>query len=372
MKEVKELRVILQGRVQGVSMRKRLSNQAKKLGLKGYVENLPDGTVSVLAQGDESALQRLLAWAQKGEFPAKVKGMTYEWVEPGEKYEDFIIRKNNNFIKDQARSFSNLGKEILGAKKEGRIPRHIVITADGNRRWARAKGWKPWVGHRRGGDYYRIKGIFEECRAIGVKYVSFWVWSTENWNRSEEERKEIFDVFRMWADKALDDFNTEGIRFRHIGRKDRLPEDIVEKLTKLEEKTKTNSKVHVQMCIDYGGRDEIIRAVNSIISSGVKEVTEETFSTYLDTADIPDPDLMIRTSGENRTSGIMPWQATYAEMYFTPVLFPDFNAEELRRAVVEFSSRTRRFGGTVKEDLKNVDESALIDPDTDGEVVAEG
>jgi undecaprenyl diphosphate synthase len=363
MKDVKELHIILRGRVQGVSMRKNLSVHAKVLGLQGYVENLPDGTVSVVAQGEESTLQELLNWAQTGEFPAKVKGMTYEWVEPGKKYEEFSIRKNDNFIKDQANSFSNLGKEIIGAKKEGRVPQHVVIIADGNRRWARSKGWKPWVGHRRGGDYNRIKGLFEECRDIGIKYASIWVWSTENWDRSEEEREEIFNIFRKWADKALKDFNKEGIRFRHIGRKDRLPGDIVEKLTELEEKTKTNSKLNAQMCMDYGGRDEIVRAVNSIISSGIQEVTEDKFSRFLDTADIPDPDLVIRTSGENRTSGIMPWQATYAELYFTQVPFPEFGAEELRRAVVEYSHRTRRFGGSVKEDLKNVDESKLVEPD---------
>ena len=170
--------------------------------------------------------------------------------------------------------------------------------------------------------------------------------------------------------EGLEEFEKEEIRFRHLGRKDRLSEDIVEGLETLEEKTKNLSKLNFQLCMDYGGRNEIVRAVNGMIKDGVQEVSEELFSKYLDTTNLPDPDFVIRTSGEKRTSGIMPYQAAYAELYFTDVPFPEFGAEEFKRALLEYSGRVRRFGGTAGRDLKNINEDALVDPDKEENLIS--
>lgn len=363
MPEQNELKIEVYGRVQGVNFRNHTSRYAKNLGLTGFVENQQDGSVLIVAQGEKSALEELLSWAQHAVFPAKVMGMSYRWEESEKKYKEFKVRRGKQFVKDQAQSFVNLGKEVLGLRGTSGIPRHVVIIADGNRRWARSHGWKPWVGHKKAGKYERLWALFQECKDIGVEYLSVWFWSTENWKRDKRERDAIFDLFRDGARKAREDFMREGIRFRHFGRRDRLPEDIVKTIEEIEKDTKKNSKFNLQLCMDYGGRDELVRAFNGMVKDGVKEVTEEMISRYLDSGTgVPDPDFVIRTSGEKRTSGMMPYQAAYSELYFTNVPFPEFNAEEFRRAILEYSARTRRFGGTVAEDLKNIDEEKLEDP----------
>lgn len=359
---MRELKIELWGRVQGVNFRNSISSYAKALDIKGYVKNRTDGSVLVIALGQEPSLEELLGWCQKSVFPARVTGMSYEWREPSARYSGFSIRKDKGFIPDQAQSMVNLGKEVLGLTDPAKVPTHVVIVADGNRRWARSHGWKPWVGHRMAAQYERVKPIFDECKTTGVKYLSLWIWSTENWDRDPEEIEGIFNVFRELVHWAYEEFPKEHIRFRHIGRKDRLPKDIVSDLVALEERSKEFTKLNLQLCMDYGGRDEIVRAVNGMIRDGVKDVTEKTVARYLDTNGIPDPDLVIRTSGEKRLSGIMPFQTTYSELYFTNVPFPAFGAEEFKRALLEYAGRVRRFGGTNTQDLKGVDVSKLYDP----------
>ncbi len=226
-----------------------------------------------------------------------------------------------------------------------KIPVHISIIPDGNRRWAKSKGLIASAGHKKAGSYEHIKDLFDTARGEGVKYLSFWGFSTENWKRDTREIDSIFELVskavKEWRKEAIEN----KIRFRHIGRKDRMPKYLIEEINKLEEETKDNSDFHVQICLDYGGRDEIVRAINKILKSGKREINENDFAGYLDSAGIPEPDLIIRTSGEKRTSGFMPFQSAYSELYFSDVHFPDFDACELKEAISEFGKRKRTFGG---------------------------
>ena len=224
------------------------------------------------------------------------------------------------------------------------IPIHVAIIPDGNRRWAKAKGLVATEGHRKAGSYEHMKLLFDEARNLGVRYLSFWGFSTENWKREKKEIDAIFELMlkavREWRKEAFEN----KVRFRHIGRKDRIPNELASEIEKLEGETKDFDKFNVNLFLDYGGRDEIARAVNKILKSGIAEINEEKFSEFLDTKDIPYTDLIIRTGGEKRLSGFMPFQGAYSELYFSDVYFPDFNALKLRKAVSEFSNRKRNFG----------------------------
>lgn len=225
-----------------------------------------------------------------------------------------------------------------------KMPVHVVIIPDGNRRWARARGLKPWEGHYKSGSYDNLISLFREAKRLGVKYLSIWAFSTENWKR---DKKEVDILLNLTLKRIMDfskEIHNEKIRFRHIGRKDRIPVKLVRELEKLEKETAGYNESNVQLLLDYGGRDEIIRAVNKLIKNG-KEVGESEFSEALDTFDIPDVDLIIRTSGEKRLSGLMPFQGVYSELYFIDKHFPEFTAEDLRIAVEDFSNRKRNFGG---------------------------
>ena len=357
-----ELKIEIIGRVQGVNFRRSIENFAKSLYLKGYVKNLTDGSVFVLAQGTQERLEELLSWCQKGTFLTKIRSMFYEWRNPEHKFKNFKIIKDKSFIQDQLQSFINLGKEVFKYDKINNVPNHVVIIPDGNRRWAREKGWKAYIGHKFGGDFQRLLEIFEQCKNLGIRYLTFWAMSTENWDRDPLELKLIFNLLEGILQKSEKVFQENEMRFRHFGRLDRLPKRLVAKIEEIEEKTAKYSKLYLQLCLDYGGRDEIVRAVNKMLQSGIKKINEKTFQNYLDSAGLPDPDLIIRTSGEKRTSGIMPFQGVYAELYFTNVYFPDFDAEQFYLAVLDYSKRTRRFGGTAEIDLKNVNVHELAVP----------
>lgn len=226
-----------------------------------------------------------------------------------------------------------------------KIPRHIVIIPDGNRRWAQEKGLPTEVGHQKGFD-----AVMEVARAAqdwGVNYLTIWAFSTENWKRSTLEVRYLMHLYKEMIKKLLKEFVQKGIKVIHIGRKDRLPKFLLKTLEDAIFKTKDNKNFVVTIALDYGGRDEIVRAVQKMIAEGKNpnDLTENEFSKYLDTNGQPEPDLIIRTSGEQRLSGILPWQSTYAELYFDPTHLPDFTTENLKRAILEFSSRDRRFGG---------------------------
>ena len=225
-----------------------------------------------------------------------------------------------------------------------KIPVHVSIIPDGNRRWAKKNGFKVIAGHKKSSSIGNLVPLIEKARELGVGYISFWAFSTDNWNRYRQEINYLFELIK----KVSRDFRKYAvknkIRFRHLGRKDRLPKEVVRELEKAEKDTEEFNDFCVQICLDYGGRDEIIRAVNKLLVSGAKEIKEKDFSDSLDSAGIPDPDLIIRTSGERRTSGFMPYQSVYAELYFSDMHFPDFTPEELEKAIVEFGKRGRRFG----------------------------
>ena len=339
----KEIEIFANGRVQGVNFRNTVKKYADKLNLKGFVENKEDGSVQILLQGERTNLSNFLSLIQNSPGLAKIEKLSYNWKNISKNYPDFKVIKQGNFLLDQTKSFMNLGKSLLKLKKNP-IPIHIAIIPDGNRRWAKKKGYEGSFGHYKAGSYENLESLFKEAQRLGVKYMSIWGFSTENWERSKEEQKAIFDLILRGVEKFKKDSQKNRIRFRHIGRKDRIPKDLAQELIILEKETEQYSDFNVQLCLDYGGRDEILRAINKAITLGEKNLTEEDFSQLLDTSDIPNPDLVIRTSGENRTSGFMPFQAAYSELYFSPLFFPDFTNQELKKAIDEFGIRQRRFG----------------------------
>lgn len=227
--------------------------------------------------------------------------------------------------------------------------RHIAIIMDGNRRWARQRGLEPEEGH----DYAAmrvIKPIIERCVELKIPHVTFWAFSTENWKRDREEIKALFDIFRKGLRTLAGELIAKGAQMRLLGDIQKFPKDIAEKALEAIASSRGNKVITVTFALNYGGRDEILRAVKKIVKKGykVREVTEELFSSMLDTAGVPDPDMIIRTGGEQRLSGYLPWQAVYAELYFTKTLFPDFTVEEFDKAVEELKKRDRRFGGDTK------------------------
>lgn len=238
--------------------------------------------------------------------------------------------------------------KVISLPKGTTIPDHIAMILDGNRRWARARGLEPWKGHYYG--YEAVNKLSKAARDLGVHTFTVWAWSTENWDRPQKEIDAIMDLFRRALKEKEKEFHKDKVALVHLGRKDRLPKDISSELTRIEAETAKYSIKNVfNLAVDYGGKDEIIRAVKGIIEDKipVDKVDEKLFESYLDTHGqlYPNPDLFIRTSGEQRTSGLMPWQLGYTEYYFETEHLPDFTPEKLKVAILDFSRRRRRFGG---------------------------
>lgn len=344
-----ELKII--GRVQGINFRNTVKSKADYLQIKGYIMNKEDGSVLLVAQGDEEKINELTNWIKTSPGFSNVKDIFINKREARAKYEGFEVIREGNFFVDKAKSLARLGKSLI-IENDVKVPRHVVIIPDGNRRWAREKGLHASFGHYTAGSKDHIVELIDEARKLGVEYMSVWGFSTENWNRDDLEIKAIFDLILKNVGRFYDMAEENKIRFRHIGRKDRIPKELRNALDELEKKTAGFNSFNVLLCLDYGGRDEIMRAINKAIHSGKKNITENELAGYLDTSGIPDPDLIIRTSGERRTSGFMPFQAVYAELYFTDKYFPEFSASDLREAIMDFGNRTRRFGATAAKDLK--------------------
>ena len=224
------------------------------------------------------------------------------------------------------------------------VPNHIAIIPDGNRRWARQHNLPSLEGHRRGFDV-AVK-IGKKIRSLGVHTLTMWAFSTENWNRTKEEVSYLMKMYETFIEKNLKEAMKEKIRIIHLGRKDRISKKLLDRIQNSEEKTKDFNDYVLNIAIDYGGRDEIIRAFKKLSISNSSTLSEENFGKFLDTANQshPDPDLIIRTSGEERTSGLMIWQAAYAEYIFLEKHFPDLNDKDMELAVEEYSRRQRRFG----------------------------
>jgi undecaprenyl diphosphate synthase len=232
-----------------------------------------------------------------------------------------------------------------------KVPDHIGIIPDGNRRWARARGYHTFEGHRKG--FARAVEVSRAAREIGVHTVTLWGFSSENWDRSKEEVGYLMKLYEKLIEDYLKEAKKEKVRIVHLGRKDRLPKALFVKIAKAENDTKNNSKYIMNIAIDYGGQDDIIRATRKMIDDGVKSenVNKELFEKYVDTHDQPYPyvDLIIRTSGEQRTSGFLLWQSAYSEVYWENDHFPDFTPEKLKSAILDYSRRRRRFGGNDAE-----------------------
>jgi undecaprenyl diphosphate synthase len=219
------------------------------------------------------------------------------------------------------------------------LPKHIAIIPDGNRRWAKERG-KPAVEGHRYAAKTTLPNLTDELERLGVRYFTFWALSTENLTgRSKEELNNLFDLIRFFLKNKLKEFKKKQVQFKTIGDLTSLPEDLQKEISKITKDTEENEKMTIILGLNYGGRDEIIRAIKK-----GKNLTKENFSDYLDTAGIPDPDLIIRTGGEKRLSGFMLWQSEYSELYFSDLYFPDFTAKELEKAVKNYSERQRRFG----------------------------
>jgi undecaprenyl diphosphate synthase len=223
-------------------------------------------------------------------------------------------------------------------------PRHIAIIPDGNRRWAKKRGLPTLAGHKTGFD--TAIRLFETALELGIEVVTIWGFSTENWQRSTDEVGYLMKLYEEYAKKQWRKLGDQGVQVRLAGEIERLPQSLQKVLEETVERTKNNSRLILNICLSYGGRNELLRAVQKLValSPAPEQITEEMITNSLDTAGLPDVDLVIRTSGEQRTSGYLPWQAAYAELYFTPVLFPDFTSAELAKAVIWFGERRRRFG----------------------------
>lgn len=219
------------------------------------------------------------------------------------------------------------------------MPRHIAIIPDGNRRWAKEKGLPTFEGHRIAAEK-TFPDLIEKLAHLGVNYFTFWALSTENIaKRSSRELNKLFNLMRYFLKNKLAEFKKKGVRLKIIGNIQPLPKDIRKNISKAVVETEDNEKITLILALNYGGKDEIIRAIKK-----VQSLNKENFSNFLDTNGIPDPDLIIRTGGEKRLSGFMLWQSEYSELYFTDTYFPDFTPEELEKAINDYSLRQRRFG----------------------------
>jgi len=230
------------------------------------------------------------------------------------------------------------------AELPDKIPQHIAIIMDGNGRWAQARGLPRLAGHRAGTE--NLRRVIEACVEFGVKYLTIYAFSTENWGRPEDEVSGLMGIFDEVFERELAKLHKQGARLQHIGRLDEVRPSLQEKVRKGIEITKNNDRLMLNVAFNYGGRDEIVQAIRSIMNEGIKpeDVDEEVLSQHLFTAGIPDPDLVIRTSGEQRISNFLIWQAAYAEWVFPQTLWPDFGREELLAAIQEFGRRERRYG----------------------------
>ncbi|MBR5115851.1 MAG: isoprenyl transferase [Lachnospiraceae bacterium] len=251
-------------------------------------------------------------------------------------------------------------KETNGA--ETNVPRHVAIILDGNGRWAKAHGLPRNAGHLRGAK--AVEDILTDARDLGIRYLTVYAFSTENWSRPESEVNALMKLLREYLVGSIKKSMKNNVRCRVIGERSKLSADILDSIERLEEATKDNTGLQFTIAINYGSRDEMTRAVRSLaerVKNGElrpEDITEDRIAAALDTADLPDPDLLIRTCNEQRVSNFLLWQLAYTEFYFTPVAWPDFDKKELEKAIAAYASRNRKFGG-----LKDTEPSAESEAD---------
>lgn len=230
-----------------------------------------------------------------------------------------------------------------------RLPRHVAIIMDGNGRWAKKRGLPRTAGHAVGSETFRKIATY--CKDIGIQYLTVYAFSTENWKRPREEVETIIGLLSKYLSEAIEKMERDRVKMKFFGDLSPLPPDVLKKIRETEEISKHYEGVQVNICFNYGGRDELVRAARAFAQDCLsgrrrpEELDEEGLSSYLYSAEIPDPDLIIRPSGEYRVSNFLLWQSAYAEYYFTDVLWPDFSPRELDRAIAAYQGRSRRFGG---------------------------
>ncbi|WP_320047308.1 isoprenyl transferase [uncultured Ilyobacter sp.] len=226
------------------------------------------------------------------------------------------------------------------------MPNHIAIIMDGNGRWAKKRGLPRAMGHRAGAK--ALKKILTHAGELGIKYLTVYAFSTENWKRPQKEVDTLMKLFKEYLKNEKNNMMKNGVRLMVSGKKEGVKKELLEEIEKTEKLTKDNDRITLNIAFNYGGRSEIVDAVNKIIKDGITEVTEESFSKYM-YSDIPDPELLIRTSGELRISNFLLWQIAYTELYITEQAWPDFDESELEKALNTYMKRERRFGGLNNE-----------------------
>jgi len=233
-----------------------------------------------------------------------------------------------------------------------KIPQHVAMIMDGNGRWALQRGLPRLAGHKAGTE--NLRRVIRASVEFGIKYLTIYAFSTENWGRPPEEVKGLMYILEDVIDRELNELHKEGVQLRHIGRLERLAPSLQEKVLDAIEVTKNNDRLILNIAFNYGGRDEIVQAIQRMMKDGVppEKVTDELVSQYLYTAGVPDPDLIIRTSGELRVSNFLIWQAAYSEWYITPTFWPDFDKDEYHRALEAFAHRDRRYGKVSSGELQ--------------------
>ncbi len=233
-------------------------------------------------------------------------------------------------------------KELLSKLDKSRILEHVAIIMDGNGRWAKRRGLPRMAGHRRG--IARLRKIVPAAKDYGIKILTLFAFSTENWNRPKREIRGLFKTLERYLKDEVGELMKNDTYLHPIGRLERLPSSLQRELSRVERITRNNKGIILNLALNYGGRSDIVDAVKKIIANRPKKIDEETFSKYLYTSGQPDPDLLIRTSGEMRISNFLLWQLAYTEIYVTPILWPDFKREDLLQAILDYQKRERRFG----------------------------
>lgn len=236
-----------------------------------------------------------------------------------------------------------------GGAQGGRVPQHIAVIMDGNGRWARQRGLPRLAGHRAGTE--NIRAIVTEADRIGVRYLTLYAFSTENWTRPSVEVQGLMQILSDFIDRETGALHEQNVQLRHLGRLEGLSPRLAEKVRYAVELTSRNTGLTLAIAFNYGGRTDIVDAVRKIVATGISpdQIDERLIDAHLYTAGMPDPDVIVRTSGERRISNFLIWQAAYSEFWFTPVFWPDFRPEHLQQAINEYGRRERRFGGLISE-----------------------
>lgn len=242
--------------------------------------------------------------------------------------------------------------DLISPISGGRVPRHVAIIMDGNGRWATERGLRRAAGHRAGVE--NIRRVIERFADHGIQYLTLYAFSTENWSRPQPEVRALIRLLRYFLKRELDNLHRNNIRLQLLGHIETLPEWLQKQVADAIERTRNNTGMTLNICFSYGGRDDIVMAVREIVREGIPadQITEATISERLYTKGAPDPDLMIRTAGEQRISNFLLWQCAYAEFYFTDTYWPDFGREDIDIALAEYGRRKRKFGGLLPEDIE--------------------